>query len=396
MAETLMVPKRGALYYPYIHIHNENWLKATLLCFRQVRRIVPPHSYTTRDQQIAHTYATLEGPDGPLLDEANIEAQPVHDAQRELKVKIEANLDQITKRYNKTSTPAKYHAGPESFQINRYKLLEDPDDPGLADLLLKNDLAWYSENKADEEPEVWLTMHPRLGAAVMSTLALAIEKNEGLHIVTPSARAHNNLIANREERVFDALLDLAAGSSASDLGKTVDDLTHLVITIGFDLTRLTAHDIRNLIADGADLQQFRTAVTGIAQDIAPEMGPDYRQRELEKQAEKVLAQWQDYQRLLSPSRIESLKEASLEKIPGKLVEKIAEGISGGVLGTVVTHSILGAVPGLLISTVVITGVKAYFRSRKNPMRYLNRIQATTDRSFGSLYIPQWTALAGVD
>jgi hypothetical protein len=33
---------RNALYYPYIHVRDVNWLKATLLCFRQVRRMVPP------------------------------------------------------------------------------------------------------------------------------------------------------------------------------------------------------------------------------------------------------------------------------------------------------------------------------------------------------------------
>jgi hypothetical protein len=32
---------RDALYYPYIHIQDANWLKATLLCFPSVRRMVP-------------------------------------------------------------------------------------------------------------------------------------------------------------------------------------------------------------------------------------------------------------------------------------------------------------------------------------------------------------------
>ncbi len=30
-----------ALYYPFIHIRDVNWLKATLLLFSQVRRMVP-------------------------------------------------------------------------------------------------------------------------------------------------------------------------------------------------------------------------------------------------------------------------------------------------------------------------------------------------------------------
>jgi hypothetical protein len=30
-----------SLYYPYIHIQDPNWLKATLLIFSQVRRMTP-------------------------------------------------------------------------------------------------------------------------------------------------------------------------------------------------------------------------------------------------------------------------------------------------------------------------------------------------------------------
>ena len=31
----------GALYYPYIHIDNVDWLKGTLLVFDSVSRILP-------------------------------------------------------------------------------------------------------------------------------------------------------------------------------------------------------------------------------------------------------------------------------------------------------------------------------------------------------------------
>ena len=39
---------RDALYYPFIHITDVNWLKATLLCFPGVRRMVP-QSYVPTD-----------------------------------------------------------------------------------------------------------------------------------------------------------------------------------------------------------------------------------------------------------------------------------------------------------------------------------------------------------
>ena len=42
------MPVPGALCYPYIHIRDEHWLKATLLCTPTVKRIVPL-KYTPED-----------------------------------------------------------------------------------------------------------------------------------------------------------------------------------------------------------------------------------------------------------------------------------------------------------------------------------------------------------
>ncbi|MFY9622527.1 MAG: hypothetical protein WAQ99_22110 [Pyrinomonadaceae bacterium] len=394
MVEPQTVPERAALYYPYIHIHNENWLKATLLCFKQVRRIVP-NLYTTRDRSTVEAYTSLKGPNGPLLDTADVFAPAVHDAQRALKAKIESNLDEIKKRFQKATTPEKYQAGPASFQINRHKLLEDYREPGLAKLLEEHDLAWNSHSKKDEKSGVWLTMHPRLGSAVMSTLALAVEKNEGLHIVTPSVRAHNALLANQGDQVFNALLEIPSARRREDLGETVDELTQIVITTGFDLTRLEPQDIKNLLDDGCDLLRFRSAAASFAKLIPPGMGAKHRQQKMKEQADAVLQEWQDYRQRLPTSIRRSFRQATVEKIAEKVGEKIAEGLAVGA-GTAISHRILGALPGFVVSMVLVTGVKAYRQRRNHPLRFLNRIQKTTDRSFGSLYVPQWTALAGAD
>ena len=55
-----------ALYYPYIHIRSENWLKATLLCVPAVKRIVP-ENYAPEDDAAIIPYVTISGPNGPLL-----------------------------------------------------------------------------------------------------------------------------------------------------------------------------------------------------------------------------------------------------------------------------------------------------------------------------------------
>ncbi len=45
-----------ALYYPYIHIQDVNWLKATLLLFSEVRRMMPVQ-FTPEDSEEVRAFA---------------------------------------------------------------------------------------------------------------------------------------------------------------------------------------------------------------------------------------------------------------------------------------------------------------------------------------------------
>jgi hypothetical protein len=63
---------RDALYYPFIHITDVNWLKATLLCFPGVRRMVP-QSYVPTDSDAVREFCDVEGPRGePLLTRVDL------------------------------------------------------------------------------------------------------------------------------------------------------------------------------------------------------------------------------------------------------------------------------------------------------------------------------------
>ena len=57
---------RSALYYPYIHIRSEEWLKATLLCIPAVKRMVPD-GYDPEDDPWIVPYSKLRGPYGELV-----------------------------------------------------------------------------------------------------------------------------------------------------------------------------------------------------------------------------------------------------------------------------------------------------------------------------------------
>src|SRR5450759_4200492 len=55
-----------ALYYPYIHVRDAEWLKRSLLLFPRICRMVPA-GFNPQDTPEIATYARLSGPRGPLL-----------------------------------------------------------------------------------------------------------------------------------------------------------------------------------------------------------------------------------------------------------------------------------------------------------------------------------------
>src|SRR5260370_20310248 len=110
-------PAKHALYYPCIHFRDPNWLKATLLTFRQVKRMVPP-GFELRDHALVKGFLELEGPVGPLLDSANLASSRVWSACGRLAKLIDLNAEYLQKNYSKPMTPLQYRSGSRAFQLH--------------------------------------------------------------------------------------------------------------------------------------------------------------------------------------------------------------------------------------------------------------------------------------
>jgi hypothetical protein len=268
--------ERAALYYPYIHIRSENWLKSALLAFQKVHRIVP-YVFTLADDEIIQPYAALKGADGrPLLDQAPIQTQRVMNAQDYLYRKLREHAPDLIERYAEDRTPDEFRSGERAFQLHRLKIL----DPNFSEWLVKNRLAWNTRAFQEHDVFNWLTMHPILGSAIMSILALAVAKQEGLNVVTPSRRAHQTLLATTHEAVLARLLDLPT-SPDDDQGEhvAVQELCQAVLMTGLDLTRLTPEDIRDMILKGGrDLQKFYGKLSSLAANIPADVDETERAR----------------------------------------------------------------------------------------------------------------------
>ena len=370
---------RYALYYPWIHIRDENWLKGAILGFQKVRRIVP-NKFTVADQAITNAYAKLEGPAGPLLDSLFVDAPEIYQSQLRLREKIKSNLHDLSSKYAEALVPPEWQGGPQAFQMHKGKFL----DQELLELLRSNHLVWHSREPIEHDAYDWLTMHPKLGAALMSVLALAVARVKGLSVLTPSPETHQQLLANQEEEVFERLLDMPAPAGKGEpAGVTVEELSHVVITMGFDLTRLTPEQICELLKEGKDFRAFRASVAGFAGRIPPGLDEEEKRKRLKQEAQAILEEWDGYTTRLPPFAKEALVDAALDKLPEKALEIGAEATAA---------TVLGALPGLVVAIAVSAGTKM-LRKHDTPLRFLSRVNKVVDRSIGSIYVPQWGALA---
>lgn len=380
---------RYALYYPYIHIRDVNWLKAALLWFGQVSRIVP-EQFTLRDSREVTEFTQTAGPAGALLVGARLLDERVQHAKADLRRRIEDNLDALVERYSEGKTPRELTG---AFQVHRYKLLESFEGKQIPDLLLESKLAWFSRTSKDAD--LWLAMHPKLGAAIMSILALAIARNQGLHIVTDNDGVHGTLLAEREEDVFNALLGLPKTPRGASRDDFADELAQLVLTTQFDYAVLTPTDIKALLEQKADLQRFRDRVGVLVSDIPREIGPEERKQRLENRKKDILHEWEEHRRLLPKFARQALVETTAEETLKRVAEHLPELVSAVAAGALTVY-VLGAAPGLALTVIAGAGFKMW-RRPDSPYRFLSRIDKAASRSWkgraASLYLPQWSKLA---
>jgi hypothetical protein len=213
-----------------------------------------------------------------------------------------------------------------------------------------------------------VTVHPKLGAAIMSTIALAIAKHEGLDVVTPSDRTHYWACLSDEDQVFDNLLrETPVNFVALSREDLTDDLAEVVMTALFDVERLTAEQIAELQKDGKDLRRFKNAVASVAAHIPNIADPEKRWKRLREAAAEVIEEWNAYKRNLPRFALDALIDASNIKPPDW---------GAALLAGASAHHLLGFGAGLFVGLLAYSGTKilrTYRQHQDSPYRYLTRI-----------------------
>jgi hypothetical protein len=320
-----------------------------------------------------------------LLRPADYGSPKIAETEKWLSDKVKERLPELKAKYSKGETYRTINVDPDdAFQIHAGKFHR----LDFVAMLKREELAWHIRNPNDPDSINWLAMHPKFGSAMMSVLAIAVARAGGLSVVTPSGRTHHELLANREEEVFDQLVEVShPAGDTSDPGATIEELSHVVITTGFDLTRLTPEDILELLKEGKDLRAFRETVARYATSVPSGLDEDERKRRLRQEAEAVLDEWRKYTGALPQFAKEAIVDTVLDKGPDRLIEA---GLAGAAAGTAAT--VVGVIPGLAITIVVAAGIKM-FRKRDTPLRFLTKVNDTAGKRIGSIYCPQWRALA---
>ncbi|MBY5456424.1 hypothetical protein HFO89_08645 [Rhizobium leguminosarum] len=370
-----------ALYYPYIHIRDVEWLKATLLLFSQVRRMTPVVGRQPDDGPIAAFTKWLPDRE-PLVFSTDLHSARAIVAQTELAQHIRSSAVDMgfRRRFGRDAADLP-RVGGRGFQIHQAKL-----DGGLKDALRDTGLAWEPGN-----PEPWLEyveLHPSLGEAIMSTLAIACAVGEGLDIVGDerSGLLHVCLTERRPEDVYNAWLN-SNGRLADPRKPNARELFEFVVTVACDTTRLTANALAKMGENREPIRRLMRALAERAEDmVALDPGKD-RTTQFYDETSRILRAWegdranmQQFWRKFFGVGLIDPGGSFLENVVGKALETAptaATAATGAFAGLALQGPLLSAGAGLGIGLFV-HGAQTFSEirttTRESPYKYLTMME----------------------
>lgn len=256
--------------------------------------------------------------------------------------------------------------------------------PEFMEWLIDQKLAWIPE---DPEFLGYVEVHPTLGSAIMSTLAIACAQDEGLEIVAdPSeGRLHRCLVEQRVEGVYDDLLKGEAAAGSKPVEPSGEGLLEVIVFQYADVSRVTPSALAELNKEWEALGALRAALQELAGYVPAAANPDRLKEYLRDKAADALRKWES-----DKANMKSFKRAFLgdgafkpgEEFMKKITEKTlsTEGVTiaaPALVGGLTTGSFLIAGLGLgigLIFHALSSWRKAELAEKNSPYRYLTMME----------------------
>ena len=379
-----------SLYYPYIHIRDVEWLKATLLIFSEVRRMTPVVGRQPDDDEAIEPFTQYNGGRAPMLASANLWAPRAIAAQEALATRLRKDAEDPTfcKRFGRAATEASWDPCNLGFQIHQAKL-----DESLKSALRDTELAWKPMNHEPyDERQEYVELNERVGAAVMATLAIACAEGEGLDIVGDkrSGPLHDCLVKKRRQDIYDVWL-----KSIPDIGEPLQpnarELFEFLVFVACDPRKVDAESLAELGADRKPIYNLMDALAQRARLMDPmDPGPE-RTKQFKDETDKILKAWKAdranmsafWKKFFGVGLLEAegkALEKPLEKIISKALEAAptaATATTGALAGLALQGPLLASGAGVGIALVT-HAAKTYAeianRDANSPYRYLTLVE----------------------
>jgi hypothetical protein len=389
-----MAANIGALNYPYIRVRSADWLKRTLLIFPHVVRMTPYHSAPADDPEIA-AFEDYGSASRPLLGAAELHSRHVREAQHQLIEEIRDRLDlegpAFCIRYGRDTSDAsdassikdkrtlwESRLGPgATFQIHEYKLYDE-----LSRFLVNNHLAWRPAGSYAHGTN-YLEMHPRLGEAVMATLAMACAENEGLQVVTEFPELHGKLIGVPREKILTSCLDGMKPSGQTSGHQIAEFLVYRRCNVDM----LSVENLLALKDERTALAEFRSKLEEFAKKLPPTIFSEkHREEYFGDVLQDLFREWEQDQANMGEVGRRFFGDGAIPEA-GKVIEKMIEaatkpetvvqGVATGIIGGLTGQALTGIGAGFAIA-IVVRGFESWRNARsgakKSPLRYLTKLQ----------------------
>ncbi len=377
--------ERDALYYPYVHIRDVNWLKRTLLIFPHIVRMVP-RNFTPDDKLEIRKFASLTGAgDQPLLRQADLTTESVAEAQGALLKRIQKDVEDdpsFLQRYNKDTTNTERRQHDPGFQMYPDKISQS-----LFCYLEQHGLAWEPDYA---DGPIYRELHPRIGEAVMSTVAVACAKDEGLDFVTEESQGQlSHCLAMKDiDAIYGSWIHRARPlTTRREKTATSGHLLEIIVYQHCDPSKLTADSLSNLSHEREALAALHEDLQKLASKIPDDIESDTKLKErLQDSAQEALKKWKQNRANLSALGKEILGIEGVKEI-GKLVQELAKKAatpevagstaSGAIVGGLQSGTLLGAAAGFAVG-VVVHAISSWDKVRQreatSPYRYLTMLE----------------------
>jgi hypothetical protein len=375
-----------ALYYPYIHIQDPEWLKATLLLFSQVRRMTPGPG-PQADDGPALPFTEWYGGREPLLTSANLWSDRAVAAQVELARRLRGDAEDwdFRAQFGRLAAETLRAAHGRGFQIHQQKLHDS-----LKAALRETELAWEPGNPEPYDPWLeYVELHPRVGQAVMATLGIACALGEGLDVVGDerSGPLHECLTKKQPQEVYDTWLK-PTNNVADPRQADGRELFEFVVSIACDTTKLDIEDLASMGENREPIRRLMRALAERAKDMAAMDPGKERTEQFTDETAKILEAWRkdranldNFWRRFFGLGLLDPGGKFLEKVIGKAAEAtpgVAGAATGALAGLALQGPLLASGAGLgigLFTHAAKTYADLRTKDRESPYRYLTLMES---------------------